>query len=340
MDAKTGAFYNHKNGVLVEKLPTGRDKPWLAPLAGYSDLPFRLLCREYGAAVCETEMISAKGLVYAGRATRDLLATDVLDQPLVAQLFGAEPEFLRKAVDLLLKAGFIWFDLNMGCSVRKVMRQGAGAALLADHDKAIAAAMALLSAAGRGRVGVKLRLGVQGEQALTPALCELALRLEDMGAGWLTLHPRTARQGFGGQADWDALAGLSVRLSLPLLASGDLLKAEDGLRCLDYTGASGVMYARGAMRDPTIFSAHRALCRNMCPQQPDADILYAVILRHVALARAFSPDMRALRKMRSVIPLYARSLSGVRVLRDAVCRSATWRELEDVLAAFFLTGKS
>ncbi|MDR2820283.1 MAG: tRNA-dihydrouridine synthase family protein [Desulfovibrio sp.] len=313
-------------------LPTGREHPWLAPLAGYSDLTFRILCREYGAAVCVTEMVSAKGLVYSGAGTRDLLAAAPEDQPLVVQLFGSEPEFLRQAVEILREAGYGWFDLNMGCAVRKVMRQGAGAALLDDPANALAAAKAMLAAAGRGRVGFKLRLGVSGEYS-GPALTDLALRLQDMGAGWLALHPRTARQGFSGQANWDAIARLVHKLSLPLLASGDLLTAEDGLRCLDLTGAAGVMYARGAMRNPAIFAAHRALCQKGSPQKTAP--LHDMILRHMALARALGSDDRALRKMRSVIPHYARSAPGARALRDAICRCANWQELEGALAAFF-----
>ena len=178
-----------------DHLPFGRDKPWLAPLAGYSDLPFRLLCREYGAAVCVTEMVSAKGLVYQSPGTNDLLVSLPEDQPLVVQLFGAEADFLRRAVALLREAGYGWFDLNMGCSVPKVLRQGAGAAMLGDLENSLAVAGAMLEEAGPGRVGFKLRLGLDDAR---PVLPDLALRLEDLGAGWLTLHPRTARQGFGG----------------------------------------------------------------------------------------------------------------------------------------------
>ena len=141
-------------------LPFGRDKPWLAPLAGYSDLPFRLLCREYGAAVCVTEMVSAKGLVYQSPGTNDLLVSLPEDQPLVVQLFGAEADFLRRAVGLLREAGYGWFDLNMGCSVPKVLRQGAGAAMLGDLQNSLAVAEAMLKEAGPGRVGFKLRLGL------------------------------------------------------------------------------------------------------------------------------------------------------------------------------------
>ena len=314
-----------------DHLPFGRDKPWLAPLAGYSDLPFRLLCREYGAAVCVTEMVSAKGLVYQSPGTNDLLVSLPEDQPLVVQLFGAEADFLRRAVALLREAGYGWFDLNMGCSVPKVLRQGAGAAMLGDLENSLAVAGAMLEEAGPGRVGFKLRLGLDDAR---PVLPDLALRLEDLGAGWLTLHPRTARQGFGGTADWEALARLKPRLSLPLLASGDLFSAADGLRCLEQTGATGVMYARGAMHGPGIFAAHLALCRGERIAEPTPAALRAMILRHMDLARSLCPGKAALWKMRSVVPRYVRALPGTRTLRRELCRCTDWRELTDALENF------
>lgn len=313
------------------RLPFGPERPWLAPLAGYSDLPFRLLCREYGAAVCVTEMVSAKGLIYASPGTGALLATLPEDQPLVVQLFGSQASFLQQAVEVLREAGFGWFDLNMGCSVPKVMRQGAGAAMLADPENGLRAAEAMLRAAGPGRVGFKLRLGIGAER---PVWEDLALRLEDLGAGWLTLHPRFARQGFGGIADWSALARLAPRLSVPLLASGDLLSAADGLRCLEQTGVSGVMYARGAMHNPAVFAEHRALCRGRVPEPPNAARLHAMIRRHMDLARAHCPGKAALWKMRSVLPRYVRFLPGARALRQELCRCTDWQELEGVLDAF------
>ncbi|MBP3730190.1 MAG: tRNA-dihydrouridine synthase family protein, partial [Mailhella sp.] len=154
---------------MIARLPIDPDSPWLAPLAGWSDLPFRLLCREQGAAVCCTEMVSAKGLVYGGRNTEQLLATAAgeecgnagcpSDEPLVVQIFGAEPEFMEQAVYILKDKGFEWFDVNMGCSVPKVTKTGAGAAMLRDVTGALRVARAVIGAAGAGRAGFKLRLG-------------------------------------------------------------------------------------------------------------------------------------------------------------------------------------
>ncbi len=185
-------------------LAFGPDRPWLAPLAGYSDLPFRLLCREYGAAVCVTEMVSAKGLVYHSPGTGELLASLPEDQPLVVQLFGAEADFLRRAVAMLREAGYGWFDLNMGCSVPKVLRQGAGAAMLGDMKNSLAVARAMLEEAGPGRVGFKLRLGLDDAR---PVLPDLALRLEDLGAGWLRRRGGLAGPGPPGPPPFPAAAG-------------------------------------------------------------------------------------------------------------------------------------
>lgn len=256
------------NAPVNQHLPIGPDAPWLAPLAGFSDLPFRLLCREQGAAAACTEMVSAKGLVYGMRqkkncdgksneGTEDLLITTPEDAPLVVQLFGAEPEFLTEATLLLRERGYAWFDLNMGCSVPKVTKTGAGAALLREPARALAAASALFRAAGPGKAGCKLRLGWD---AASPVYLDIAKALEDAGAAWITLHPRYARQGFSGEADLRALERLARTVAIPVLASGDLFRASDAFRCLE-AGARGVMFARGAMANPAIFRQYHALRR-------------------------------------------------------------------------------
>lgn len=167
-----------------------------------------------------------------------------------------------------------------------------------------------------------------------PVLPDLALRLEDAGAGWLTLHPRTARQGFGGTADWEALARLVPHLSIPLLASGDLFSAADGLACLERTGVAGLMYARGALHNPAVFADHAALCRGCVPKPQDAVGLKAMILRHIALARRHCPGRAALWKMRSVVPRYVRALPGARALRQELCRCEDWEAVAAALDKF------
>ncbi len=310
-------------------LPFSPDAPWLAPLAGFSDLPFRLLCRELGAACAVTEMVSAKGLFFDSRNTKRLLDTHPADAPLAVQLFGADPDYLSRAVDALSGQGYAFFDLNCGCSVKKVVKTGAGAALLTDPQRLLACARAMAQVAGPGRVGVKLRLGPKPPSGVA---LDLAPRLAEAGAAWLTLHPRHASQGFSGLADRHSLAAFVAASPLPVLASGDLLTAADALSCLAATGAAGVMFARGALADPRVFTAfanaHRiAAGLAPLPVPPICD----VIRRHAALCQEHGNDGRALLRMRTAVPRYLRELPGCRALRAKLCHCTSWAAFDDII---------
>lgn len=315
-------------------LPFSPDTPWLAPLAGWSDLPFRLLCREAGASVCCTEMISAKGLIYKSPGTAELLATVPDDTPLVAQLFGAEASFMEEAVYRLQERGFQWFDCNMGCSVPKVTRTGAGAAMCRDLDNALQVGEALIRAAGKGHVGFKLRLGwdASGPDAETWRI--LAPELAGLGAGWLTLHPRTAKQGFSGSARHSALKELKALVSIPVVASGDLMCAEDGIRCLRETGVDTVMYARGALRDPGIFTAHRILWNGGIPEKASVSAILERIRHHAHLATKLTSERAALLKMRTIVPRYVHDIEGVKQLRLDVIACRNWEDFAAALQRF------
>lgn len=311
------------------------DKPWLAPLAGYSDLPFRLLCRQYGASVCETEMISVKGLLFKSPGTSDLLASLPRDEPLVVQLFGSEPESMGQALLMLRNAGYRYFDCNMGCPVRKVLRQKAGAALMADPHEARKIASALIAAAHEpaklppSRIGFKIRLGLAPGR---DTWLDIARYLEDAGADWITLHPRYASQGYGGSADWEKLKQLVDVLNIPVIGSGDLITAADGLRCIAQTGAATIMYARGALHNPFIFQQHIA---GSPVSELSRPVLNSVIRRHIRLTRACWEERRAFIKIRSIIPRYARFLPGVGELRKKLGTCASWESLMDEVDRFF-----
>jgi len=313
----------------IPDLPISPDAPWLAPLAGFSDLPFRLLCRELGAACAVTEMVSAKGLFYDSRNTKRLLATVPADRPLVVQLFGADPDYLARAVGSLGEAGYTAFDLNCGCSVKKVVKTGAGAALLADPERLLACARAMAAVAGPGRVGVKLRLGPKAPSRIA---LDLAPRLAEAGAAWLTLHPRHASQGFSGTADRAGLTAFVAASPLPVLASGDLFCADDARDCLATTGACGVMFARGALADPRLFTRFANIRRAARDEPPlPLPALCDVIRRHAALCRDFADDVRSLLRMRTAVPRYLRESPGCRALRDRLCRCISWNEFDEII---------
>ncbi len=313
--------------------------PWLAPLAGWSDLPFRLLCREQGAAVCCTEMVSAKGLVYGGKNTETLLDTlrsdeaaaeggMAADEPLVVQIFGAEADFMERAVHLLQERGFSLFDVNMGCSVPKVTKTGSGAAMLRDLPGTLRTAQAVIRAAGEKNVGFKLRLGWDPSHEV---YLPLAKELEALGAGWITLHPRHAVQGFSGTPRFSAIRELAGTLSVPVIASGDLFTAEDGIRVLRETGASCVMYARGALKNPSVFREHIHLLSNGGPGEKE-DLLQ-LMRRHIYLAKRFSPEGSFL-KMRTFLPRYMKGMDGAKALRQEIVACSGWAGLEVALDRF------
>lgn len=310
--------------------------PWLAPLAGYSDLPFRLLCRELGAKVCETEMISAKGLNYKTPASAELLASNSADYPLVVQLFGSDPADMANAIQTLRQHGYTAFDCNMGCPVRKVLRQKCGAALLNNPEQALAVAEAMLNAAKNydfppAVVGFKFRLDPEHKEDFVR---DFGRKLEDLGASWLTLHPRTAQQGFSGKADWKEIAKLTKAVGIPVIASGDLLSANDAADCLHQTGADCVMYGRASLRNPFVFQQHTpALAKRSLPELTLLG-LCELILRHINLAREYNGERRAFVKMRSIIPRYVRQLAGVNRLRLLLCSCESWESLEKALIEF------
>ncbi|MDD4730324.1 MAG: tRNA-dihydrouridine synthase family protein [Desulfovibrio sp.] len=309
----------------MKTLPISPENPWLAPLAGYSDLPFRMLCRAHGAAVTNTEMVSAKGLCYFNRGTTSLLQTHPDDAPLVLQLFGADPEPYDQAMDKTLEMGFRFFDLNAGCPVRKVTKSGSGSRLLEDPDRLCAIAEIMVRKAGPGRVGVKTRLGWENGNDI---FLDVARRLEDIGVAWMTLHPRYGKQMFTGSADWSRLAEIKQAVSLPIVGSGDLYTAEAAVRCLRETGIDAVMFARGAMFDPTIFERFHALMRGQEPPRRTGEQLDRVVRMHIRYTREFDGSERAFRKLRSFIPRYAKGLRDIRSLRNELITCETWEQLE------------
>ena len=237
---------------------------------------------------------------------------------------------MAQAMEELLRRGFRWFDLNVGCSVPKVCKTGCGAAMLRTPEVLYAIVRTIVAQAGRGAVGVKLRLGWAMDQ---DCYLEVASELENLGVAWLTLHPRYAKQGFSGQAHWDRLKALKKTVGVPIIASGDLFSAEDGVRCLEQTGVDGLMFARGALTDPAIFN--RFLDRMHNRQQPedntglrDRKALLDLFLRHCELSHSHGNPYTAFLKMRFFAPRYLRHVADARALRKRVVSCKDWNALK------------
>ena len=310
------------------------DSPWLAPLAGYSDLPFRLLVKQFGCGVGCSEMVSVKGLAFKNAGTRRLLATCPEDDPMVLQLFGSEAEYFEPVMEKLIGMGYRNFDLNAGCPVRKVLKSGSGCKLMDDLDKLVNLADIMVRKAAEhpegGSVGVKFRLGFnKGEENFI----ELGKRLEDIGVDWVTLHPRYGKQMFAGSANWSKLVELKQAVSIPVIGSGDLFTAEDGVRCIKETGIDAIMFARGALYDPSIFARYIALRTGKQMPLRDGKGLAKIVREHIRLTRQYEGDGRSFRKIRSIIPRYAKGLKGIRALRGSLLQCESWEALEDAANA-------
>ena len=235
---------------------TLRGNTVLAPLAGVTHLPFRRIVKNCGVSLVCSEMVSAKGLLYNSSKTEDLLRTIRDERPLSVQIFGADADAMAHAADVIANGGGAdILDINFGCSVKKVIKTGAGAALMKDAGNA----RRILTAVRKVitiPLTIKIRSGwdTSGEQAI-----DIATMAQDCGVDAVTIHPRSAHQAFKGTADWGLIHKLKQRLSIPVIGNGDILTAYDGIRMMETTGCDGVMVGRAAMGNPYIFSQIEAL---------------------------------------------------------------------------------
>ena len=303
----------------------------LAPMAGITNLPMRLLAREQGAALCFTEMVSVNGLVRDGEKSFALMRSCAADRPLGLQLFGDDPELLAAGAKLCEGLGDL-IDINMGCPVRKVVGSGAGSALLQNPDRVRSIVAAVRSATSLP-LTVKIRSGWGADTVNYLLIGRIA---QDEGADAVTLHPRTRAQLFDGHADWQHIEQLKKTLTIPVIGSGDLFSAEDVLAMLNMTGCDGVMIARGALGNPWIFREALALQRGSAKIPPAPEERFSVAARHLALFAGTAGERVAVREMRKHLCWYARGLQGAAQFRAAVNRLEDRAGMEKAMYDFFM----
>jgi nifR3 family TIM-barrel protein len=298
----------------------------LAPLAGYSDLPFRLLCREFGAGYCVSEMISCHGLSYKQPRTIEMLQSVAAEKPVAFQLFGAEPEIMGEAAAIMSQFGPDMIDINMGCPVKKVTKRGAGAALMSD----ISLAEKIIGAVRQNSsvpVTVKFRSGPSSSEINAVEFGRMA---EGSGAAALTVHGRTWAQGFTGTADRAIIAEVKAAVSIPIIGNGDIQSYEDGLAMMAETGCDGVMVGRGALGNPWVFSpAGRPASHHQ---------ILAGALRHLELMEQFLPVERIVGLVKNQVGRYFKGMHGSSRLRVAVYDCADFAELKTMLRSVMETG--
>jgi nifR3 family TIM-barrel protein len=296
-------------------------------MAGYTDAAFRALCVEQGAFLCYTEMVSAEGLARGGQPSWALLRRAENEAFWGVQLFGAEPRALAAAVRLLAPLQPSLLDLNCGCSVPKVLKSGAGAALLRS-PQLIGALVRAMRSESDAPVTVKLRSGWDSSSLNYLETAGEACRA---GAAAVCLHPRTRAQGFTGRADWTQIAELKRRLGAPVFGSGDVFSADDALRLARETGCDAVLLARGALGNPFLFAEARRLFAGLPPgpAPSPAERLQAALRQLEGAVRLYG-EVTACREMRKHFCAYTRGLPGgarLRALAVAARRVADYRAL-------------
>ncbi len=226
------------------------DNPFiLAPLAGYTDLPFRLLCRQYGAGLVFSEMISCHGLCYKQEKTRAMTKTCPEEKPVAIQLFGSDPDMMGQAAAILNKKTIDMIDINMGCPAKKVIKKGAGSALMKDPELAVKIILAVKDNTDLP-VSVKFRSGWTHDNITAPDFARMA---EHAGADAMTIHGRTWSDGFSGKADWQVIKQVKEAVNVPVIGNGDIISIKDGRAMMAATGCDGVMIGRGSLGRPWVF---------------------------------------------------------------------------------------
>lgn len=298
----------------------------LAPLAGVTNLPFRLICRRQGAALAFTEMVSVNGMVREGGKTMALLASSPEDRPLGVQLFGDNPETLARAAAMVADQADL-LDINMGCPVRKVVATGAGSALLKDTARVAAIVRSVRKATGLP-LTIKIRSGWHCGDATWREVGRIA---EAEGCDAITLHPRSRSQMFTGQANWSQIAQLKERLTIPVIGSGDLFAPEDCRRMLAETGCDGLMIARGALGNPWIFRQTRELLSGITPQPVTPSERAITAAHHLQLQIEVLGEVVAVREMKKHLGWYIHGVPGAASLRRSVNSAQTAQQLHGVL---------
>ena len=297
------------------------DSPFiLAPLAGYSDLPFRLLCKRYGAGYCVSEMISCHGVTYGQEKTSNMLLSTPEERPASFQLFGADPDIMADAAEIITTHSPDMIDINMGCPVKKVTKRGAGAALMSTPELARQIIEKVISKTVIP-VTVKIRSGPNSTLINAVSFAQMA---EQAGVAAISIHGRTWAQGFAGLADRNIITDVKQSVSIPVIGNGDILSHSDGLSMMSETKCDGVMIGRGALGNPWVFS------KDGRPDTPEAVLQGA--RQHLELIEQFLPAERILGYVKNHISRYFKGLPGSSKMRQNIFNCNTIHELKnDVL---------
>lgn len=297
----------------------------LAPMAGVTDLPFRLLCKEQGAGLLCMEMVSAKAILYKNKNTEELLTIDPRENPVSLQLFGSDPDIISEIAKQMEDRPFDILDINMGCPVPKVVNNGDGSALM-KNPKLAGEIIEKTVRAIQKPVTVKIRKGFDDDHVNAVEMAHIA---EESGAAAVAVHGRTREQFYSGKADWDIIRQVKERVSIPVIGNGDLLTAEDVIAMEKQTGCDGFMIARGAEGNPWIFRQilHYFETGEQLPK-PDFSEMTEMLLRHAKMQLEFKGEYTGIREIRKHAAWYTAGYKNSSRLRGRINEVENYGQLE------------
>lgn len=298
----------------------------LAPMAGVTDLPFRMLCKEQGASLVYTEMISAKGIYYNNKNTGKLWETDASERPVSLQLFGSDPDLMADMAAKIEDKDFDIYDINMGCPVPKVVNNGEGSALM-NNPKLAGEIIEKMTKAVKKPVTVKFRKGFGKDDNTAVEFAEVA---EAAGAAAIAVHGRTREQYYQGKADWDVIRDVKNAVSIPVIGNGDLFTPEDVKNMYEHTGVDGFMFGRGVRGNPWLFKRTRVyLETGEIPVPPTPEEIMDMMIRHGKMNILFKGEFTGMREMRKHAAWYTKGMKNSAQFREKCSYIET---LDDLVA--------